>query len=536
MTVTKKEKFVKVLLLFVIVLLPWVIAILLVKANRENKEAISVKIYNYKNDSLPEPANHHKFKILQQEFNEPQEVTVACLSCHNKTGQEIMHTSHWNWSRTVINEKGDTVEFGKKNSINNFCIGIETNKPRCTSCHIGYGWDDKGFDFTAEKNIDCIVCHDQTGTYKKFPSTAGYPVGEDIVFEGEKFTVPNYNLIAQNVGMPKRENCGSCHYSGGGGNNVKHGDLEKVLTNTKREVDIHMGTDGQNMNCTACHLTKQHNIQGQMYSVSSDNKDRTTCQQCHSDSPHENQRINMHANKIACQTCHIPTYAKDAPTKMYWDWSTAGKLNADGSKITEKDSNGIVTYLSMKGNFIWEKNVTPEYVWFNGNAKQYLLGDIIDDTAQTVKLNELLGSYNDPNSKIIPVKVHRGKQIFDPINKIVIVPHLFGKDSAAYWKGFNWNEASKVGMASVGLPYSGEYTFIKTEMYWPINHMVSSRYEALKCADCHAHEGRLASLTGFYLVGRDNNNKVDKFGLLLILAAIGGVLVHSILRYIKVQH
>lgn len=535
MNITTKGKFIKVLLLFVIVLLPWIVAILLIKANREGKEPVSVRIYNYKTDTLPDRVNHNEFEILQQNFEEPQQVTEACLSCHNKTGQEVMQSSHWKWSRTVINENGDTLELGKKNIINNFCIGVETNKPRCTSCHIGYGWDDEGFDFTAERNIDCIVCHDQTGTYKKFPTMAGYPVKEEKVFGGKKFTPPDYNLIAQNIGMPKRENCGSCHYSGGGGNNVKHGDIEKVLNNTTKNIDIHMAVDGQDMSCTACHITNQHNIQGQLYSVSSHNRERTTCTQCHTDTPHESQRINMHANKVACQTCHIPTYAKDAPTKMYWDWSTAGRHNADGSLVTEKDSNGFVTYLGKKGNFKWERNVTPEYVWFNGNATQYQLGDKIGDTTKAVQINTLLGSYEDPNSKIIPVKVHRGKQIFDPVNNIMIVPHLYGKDSTSYWKNFDWNKASATGMKSAGLPYSGEYAFIKTEMYWPINHMVSSRYESLNCTDCHSRDGRLAGLTDFYLLGRDKNNLIDKFGILMIVLSFGGVSIHGLLRYLKLK-
>ncbi len=530
-----KGKFIRVLLLFVVVLLPWLVAVIIIKANRAETKKVLVKVYNYQNDTLPAPVDHSKFAVLQQNFEKPQQVTEACLSCHNKTGQDIMQTSHWKWSRAFVDDAGDTIEIGKRNILNNFCIGVETNKPRCTSCHAGYGWDNKKFDFTAQRNIDCIICHDQTGTYKKFPTASGYPVDKEKMFGKKKFTPPDFNLIAQNIGMPKRENCGACHYTGGGGNNVKHGDIEKVLTNTTKNIDIHMGTDGANMTCTACHISKHHNIQGQLYSVSSYNKDRTTCEQCHTDSPHQNRRLNMHTSKVSCQTCHIPTYAKAAPTKMNWDWSTAGKHNPDGSITVVKDSNGIMTYHGFKGNFIWKKNVTPEYVWFNGNATHYLLGDKIADTTKPVQINTLLGSYSDPNSKIIPVKVHRGKQIFDPVNSTLIVPHLFGKDSTSYWKNFDWDKASATGMKSAGLPYSGKYSFINTEMYWPINHMVASRYESLKCADCHSRNGRLSNLTGFYLIGRDNNSMLDYVGVLLILLSLGAVFIHGILRFVKAK-
>ena len=43
----------------------------------------------------------------------------------------------------------------------------------------------------------------------------------------------------------------------------------------------------------------------------------------------------------------------------------------------------------------------------------------------------------------------------------------------------------------MGLPYSGEYGFAETWMYWPSTHMVQPKENALQCADCHSDEGRL---------------------------------------------
>ena len=534
MKLNTKSTFFNVLILFIIILFPWVIAVI-IHFKSPDSQKVEVKLFNYQCDTNYIAVDHSKFEILQQDFTEPEQLTAACLSCHNTSGQELMQTSHWNWSRQVITKNGDTAAIGKKNIINNFCINISSNKPRCTSCHIGYGWDDTPFDFTHQESIDCIVCHDQTGTYKKFPTAAGYPVKKPTPFGGKTINPPDYNYIAANVGKPKRENCGVCHYSGGGGNNVKHGDLEKELSATNRNVDVHMAIEGENMSCIDCHKSNGHKIQGQLYTVSSHNKERTTCLQCHTSSPHENDRLNRHTQKVACQTCHIPTYAKGAPTKMNWDWSTAGKHNLDGSIMVKKDSNGVMTYHGMKGNFVWQKNVIPEYTWFNGEATHYLLGDKITDTTMPVQMNTLLGNYHDENSKIIPVKVHRAKQIYDPVNKTLIVPHLFGKDSTAYWKNFDWDKAARTGMASVDLPYSGEFDFIKTEMYWPVNHMVAPREASLTCVECHARQGRLENLSGFYLIGRDKSNAVDKTGILLILMAAGGVFIHALLRYLKLK-
>ena len=36
-----------------------------------------------------------------------------------------------------------------------------------------------------------------------------------------------------------------------------------------------------------------------------------------------------------------------------------------------------------------------------------------------------------------------------------------------------------------GLPYSGQFAFVETKMYWRINHEVVPKEKALKCIDCH---------------------------------------------------
>ncbi len=526
-----KHKFFRLLLFFIALMLPWLIGGVYVYKTSQADNKNFVKLINYKVDTIPK-VDHSKFEILKQDFETPQQVTEACLTCHNKTDQELMATSHWKWTRTYITDDGDTIQLGKKNIINNFCIGISSNEPLCTSCHVGYGWKDNNFDFNISKNIDCIVCHDQTGTYKKLPGKSGLPATKETVFNGKTFHKPDYNRIAQNVGTPGRQNCGSCHFVGGGGNNVKHGDIANETKKLSRNVDVHMGIDGANMSCVKCHKTERHNIAGNLYSIASNDKNRISCRECHTAAPHNNQILNNHTDRIACQTCHIPEFAKVSATKMYWDWSTAGKLKEDGSLLVKKDSAGNMIYHSKKGSFVWKKNVQPDYLWFNGHARHYVLGDKIDST-KTVQLNKLLGSYSDKHSKIIPVKIHRGKQIFDSEHNYMIVPHLFGKDSTAYWKNFNWDKAARTGMESIDLPYSGKYSFVSTEMFWPINHMVAPREESLTCTECHSRNGRLAGINDFYLPGRDYSKWLDDFGVIMLILSLIGVTIHASLRIIK---
>ncbi|MGE5403207.1 MAG: tetrathionate reductase family octaheme c-type cytochrome [Ignavibacteriales bacterium] len=502
-----------------------VAAVVLSKVIRKDQEPDSLMKLKEKYSVKHTPSvDHSKFSVLQQKFTSPQKVTEACIGCHNQRHTEVMHSNHWNWEREEYIEGRGIVRIGKKNAINNFCIGVQGNEQSCAKCHIGLGMDKNHMVYTDPKNIDCLVCHDNTETYTKAPEKGGAP---DLTL--------NFNNIAGHVGRPKRSNCGVCHFFGGGGNNVKHGDLEQSMFEPSRDVDVHMGVDGADMQCVDCHITEKHNISGKLYSLSSMNHNRVTCEQCHTNTPHENSILNEHTLKVGCQTCHISTYSKVNSTKMHWDWSTAGKLK-NGEPFVEEDSLGNHAYMSIKGSFRWGRNLKPEYAWFNGNASHYLLGDTIGDTARPLVLNPLMGEYNDPDSKIIPVKVHRARQPYDPVNKILIQPKLFAesKGEGALWKDFDWKRAAEVGMKEINMPFSGKISFIETEMNWPVNHMVSTKENAVKCNECHVRQNsRLAALNDFYLPGRNYSGIIDILGKILIMATFAGVLIHGALRVIS---
>ena len=65
--------------------------------------------------------------------------------------------------------------------------------------------------FSDRTRVDCLVCHDSTGTYRKFPTLAGHVATEPKTFEGEVWQPPDLNLIARSVAKPSRDTCGACH-------------------------------------------------------------------------------------------------------------------------------------------------------------------------------------------------------------------------------------------------------------------------------------------------------------------------------------
>lgn len=404
--------------------------------------------------------------FFTKSFNTPQEVTRACLECHRDAAKDIMKTAHWTWESEPVPVPGHDkpMKIGKKNLLNNFCIGITGNWHKCTICHAGYGWEDDNFDFAREENVDCLVCHDWSGLYAKGDS--GFPQkGVDLA------------AVARKVGYPRRDNCGICHIYGGGGMGVKHGDLDNTLVNPSDHIDVHMGK--YNLLCIDCHKTEKHNIKGKAYSVSVNHENGILCTECHVEAPHKDRRINAHIADIACQTCHIPTFAKKAPTKMDWDWSKAG----DSGRKDDPHH-----YLKIKGEFIYDKDVVPEYSWFNLSSNRYILRDKIDPGTITY-LNSPRGDITDRNAKIWPFKVHRAKQPYDKIFNYLLLPVTAGH--GGFWHEFDWDKAFRLGEKVSGLKYSGSYGFARTFMQWPLSHMVSPAHHALKCGDCHDEGSRM---------------------------------------------
>jgi octaheme c-type cytochrome (tetrathionate reductase family) len=404
--------------------------------------------------------------VVPASFDSPQAVTRACLSCHPDAAT-VMRTSHFLWlgEETRIPGREGTHRIGKRNLLNNFCIAIRGNEKGCNRCHAGYGWVDDRFDFEAAENVDCLVCHERSGTYTKGPG--GLPTAAtDLV------------AAARSVGTPGRENCLGCHAWGGGGQAVKHGDLDSSLLHPPADEDVHMGKLG--LLCVDCHGGRGHDLRGRAVSVSVATDPRLSCAGCHGEHPpHADARIDAHLSAVACQTCHVPSYARKIPTKATWDWSQAG----DAAR--KEDPHG---YLRIKGEFTYEQDVVPEYRWFDLTVGRYLKGDRIDPEGVTA-LNPPQGDITDRDARIWPFKIHRARQPYDAGHRYLFPPVTGG--AGGYWTTFDWDSAFRLGAEASGLPYSGKHGFARTEMFWPLNHMVAPKEKALGCGDCHGERGRM---------------------------------------------
>src|SRR5690606_20905235 len=198
--------------------------------------------------TLGATADHSRFKELQGPFASGEEVTRACLGCHTEAAKQVMATRHWTWDYT----NPDTGQrLGKKTMLNGFCIGDRSNEAFCQACHVGYGWKDETFDFSDESKVDCLACHN-TGGYQNPPGLAGHPAYESMEWppgSGQMVEGTDLATVAQEIGPSSRKTCGSCHFYGGGGDGVKHGDLDSSLNAPDHSLDVHMAVDGLDFSC-----------------------------------------------------------------------------------------------------------------------------------------------------------------------------------------------------------------------------------------------------------------------------------------------
>ena len=292
--------------------------------------------------------------------------------------------------------------------------------------------------------------------------------------------------VAEQVGHSSRTTCGACHFSGGGGDAVKHADLSSQLITPARDYDIHMG--GYDFTCTECHRTINHRIAGRSSSVPVV-EGVVGCEDCHSPTPHSKNdllkgHLNAHCEHIACNTCHSPLYAKHAPTVIWWDWSQAG----DKQRTPQPDRYGLPDYSWKKGAFARQAFAKPRYAWHNGYMERIFLGDRVDKDAALSNITAPVGSIRDPRSKIAPFKIMQGIQAVDAVHSYFLIPHLFPRnanDQTAYWENIDWQKAFSAGMAAAGQAYSGTFQWVEAWMYWRVEHEVLPASRALTCVQCH---------------------------------------------------
>ena len=415
-----------------------------------------------------------------------------CLSCHQTQFNEMAGAMHYKWTGSapnMVNQPG--VQQGKlTNEVNSYCINILGDWKICGKCHAGRG--KRPDDPTAgQANIDCLVCHSEE-----------YAMKRDRMPDGSMGVAVPTDTMVRNIHKPKRANCLKCHANAGGGDAVKRGDLSMAtITNADRNFDVHMNTSsttGGNKSCQECHVFKNHKVigRGSDLRITDDltRGDEVKCTTCHTTNPHGSTytptaRVSSpsdafirdrHANEgVACQTCHIPTYAKVA-TEIHRDW----RAHHDGSPADGVSGPGH-PHLTKAANLI------PEYKWWNRKSNNALLYDnaalTYDAALNTYPTSRPMGGFKD--GKIYPFKYKTALQPMRTASQ-----QLIALDTLEYI-GISGDvtKAIQKGLTNMGFSATDAWSWVTTDTYQLINHGVMPKTSALACTTCHDYTGETAN-------------------------------------------
>lgn len=277
---------------------------------------------------------------------------------------------------------------------------------------------------------------------------------------------------AQTVHMPTRETCLRCHAYAAGTDCGKRGDLGTASISPPVDVDIHMSEQGQNFSCQTCHTSVEHKILGRGLDIRpSDRMEKMTCLSggCHPSTPHSNSQLDRHTSRVACQTCHIPHYAKLNSTEVERNWTNPkwaqGLFGGQGGYKPEE---------------IRAMNLVPTYQWYDGTSRTYVLGQVATiNTNGQYEFAAPNGGVASAGAKLYPMKEHISNSARHDATG-VIIPH---STSEFFFTG-DFSRAVQKGMELSGM--SGSWTLVDVHTFQTINHTVEPTDNALACGQCHA--------------------------------------------------
>jgi hypothetical protein len=395
-------------------------------------------------------------------------------TCHSGRASDVHNSVHYQWKAsgaemtTGPSSQGKLDALDGSSAINAFCVNIQGTWAPCGACHVGAGA--RPTSTLTPSNIDCLICHNDTvnAPYSRVRNaTTG-------LFEPAAGL--NMNTVVQKANIkPVRKNCLGCHAKAGGGDGVKRGDIALAsATFSNPADDAHMATGGGNMSCQACHTFSSHKVIGRGSDLRP--QDSTTDLNCSSTACHATKNnnsghltadINRHMTRVACQSCHIKTYARGFLTETDRDWSATAEWNATLGRYEP--------HHTMAGNLI------PKYAFWDGTSWGNNVGDaaVLDPATGAYKLARPNGAINGPlGTKFYPFKYKTAKQ-----------PMANGKMVAlkvsTFFATANYDQAVKDGLTYMGMSTSTPYTTVVADEYLLLNHQVEPGGSAMTCAGCH---------------------------------------------------
>lgn len=402
----------------------------------------------------------------------------TCLQCHTAQATDVHASTHYQWKGETpyMTNAGGTPQGKIDGAVNSYCVNILGNWNACGGCHVGLGARPEE-TATPEQlaNIDCMTCHQKA--YKR--------VKVNGVFVPDEAAMGlSMDEAARTVHTPERANCLQCHAKAGGGDAVKRGDLAMAhVATVDVQFDVHMATTGADLQCQACHTFTDHRVAGKGSDIRPTDSDVVLeCSNCHVNKTlpggHSTEAVDRHVARVACQTCHIPVYAKDA--------ADTAASEATETHRTWLDSHAAAPPFhpaSLKAN-----DLTPEYRFWNRYSDNYLLYDEaqLDPVTGRYPTSRPEGAVHDAGSKLYPFKYKTAEQpMMSSTGQLIAI------DTSVFFATADAAAATEQGLVNMGYSSSEPYEWVETDTFQLLNHEVSPAGHALQCAQCHGSTARM---------------------------------------------
>lgn len=407
----------------------------------------------------------------------------VCQGCHMQQVKDSFGSIHYQWqsySTSKNNLKKVGVAVGKRFGINGFCgyvgdinwlgklingNGIEVDGG-CARCHNGMGAKPTEIASQAQyDNIDCLTCHSETYKRGVVKNAAGVFVMAPMTSAGNGSIAMASNIVRSSNAL-----CLNCHIKAGGGNNFKRGTLGETMRNPTRDQEVHLSLSGAKLLCTSCHITKNHHMAGvgaDLPSADSSVKIDCSTATCHQAATLHaaNTRMNTHAKRIACQTCHIPFVGSTDPVDVNRRYDMPAEYNTTTALYDPWMDRQL--------------NVKPVYRFYDGKVNLYSFGDpITTDASGMFTMVGPSATIASVGAKITPFRQHLTTVAKDVSNRMV--PMKMG----LVFQSGDIAGAILNGTAGVGWAYTG-YTYQQAQQFMAVDHGVVPKAQALACADCH---------------------------------------------------
>jgi nitrate reductase cytochrome c-type subunit len=325
------------------------------------------------------------------------------------------------------------------------------------------------------ENIDCLICHQDA--YKRTK------VGG--IFQPDTVSMSiSMDEAVQTVHKPTRASCLQCHAKAGGGDAVKRGDLALATAHTADEqYDVHMATTGADLKCQSCHVPENHRFPGKGSDIRPTDLAGVdldcTSGGCHGSAPHDSSEINQHTEKVACQSCHIPVYAKNASDSAATEATELHRSWQAGTEHTQAPFHPVL----LKAN-----DQVPLYRYWNRLSDNYLLFDEVYEDLGTGTYHTSVpeGAVNDPGSKLYPFKYKTSDYPLRTESN-----QLIALDTSVFFATADAEAAVMAGLENMGFNRDDEYQWVTTDTYQLLNHQVSPEDDALECSACHMNTARM---------------------------------------------